>query len=422
MRRFYNQRLRGTEKACLFGLIAFPVLIGSGCRTPNAVSPPSSPPSTTPGNALPSQSAAETRARLAAQAELAPEDPNAALRLALFDRDHDAVSQAEQELKAIHAHFPTSAEASYQLGSLYLNLGHPEEAAAPLLAAAAREQGRAEIQVMAALTCFRLDRSAEAERYARAALKVDSNNAAAYLLLARVYSSHGTAAQSQAAIQEYLKRASAPAPGYYLLARMYYRQADAANAERALQRALQSDPENGDYWALLGHIYGDLNNGARLAEAITAYKKALALKPHDSEVHASLGRALMRGQHWEEAAGELRLAMQSAPDPGPLLYSLGHSLLRAGHSDEGRSALNQYQSYQEYIRSSARLKGAIKANPQDRESRYALVRLCLRYRQYGAARATLNAAAPLCSTETAWQKLNNEVETALSKQDAREPR
>lgn len=414
MERYLSLLLKNARKACVPGLIAFPLLVVPGCRTHNAVSPPSSPQATVKAGGASSQNAEEMRARLAVAVELAPDNPDAALRLALFDRDHGALPQAEQELKAARSRFPQSAEASFQLGTLYLNIGHTEEAAALLREAADRMRGHADMQVMAALACFRLNLYGEAERYAQAALKADPNSASAYLLLARVYSSHGTAAQSQAAVQEYLKRSSDPAPGYYLLARMYYRQADAANAERALQRALQPHPDEGDYWALLGHIYGDLNNGARLTEAVTCYKKALALKPHDSEVHAALGRSLMRTQQWEQAAGELRIAMQNAPDSGPLLYSLGHCLLRAGHSEEGRKALNQYQAYQEYIRSSARLKGAIKANPEDRESRYALVRLCLRYRQVAAAKAALNAAARLSSRETTWQKLNKEVEAALS--------
>lgn len=421
MQRFAYQRLQSAGKACLLGLVTFPLVAGSGCRTHPAVSPSSAPSTPIQGGDASARSATETRARLAVEAELAPENPDAALRLALFDRDHGALSQAEQELQAVQKRFPDSAEASYQLGTLYLNLGRTEEAAAPLLAAAGRERGRADMQVMAALACFRLNRYGEAERYAQAALKADPNSATAYLLLARVYSNHGTAAQSLAAIQEYLKRASDAAPGYYLLARMYYRQGDAANAERSVQRALHSHSDEGDYWALLGHIYGDLNNGARLTEAIACYEKARDLKPHDSEIHAALGRSLMRRQQWEQAVGELRIAMQNAPDPGPLLYSLGHSLLRAGHSEEGRSALKQYQAYQEYIRGSARLKGAIKAHPEDRESRYALVRLCLRYRQYAAAKAALEDSASLCGREAAWQRLNREVEARLSQPDPPDP-
>ncbi|MCW3094768.1 MAG: hypothetical protein JWL77_386 [Chthonomonadaceae bacterium] len=418
MQRPSYLRFKGVEKACLLAFIAFPLLTGVGCRTQSVVSPSAAPPAAIHRGDASSESVAETRARLAVEAELAPENPDPALRLALFDRDHDAIPQAEQELKAAWKRFPNSAEAPYQLGSLYLNTGRIEDAAASLLDAAERARGRADIQVMAGLACFRLNRYDEAERYAQAALKADPNSATAYLLLARVYSNHGTAAQSQAAIHAYLKRASDAAPGYYLLARMYYRQSDAANAESALKSALESHPNEGDYWALLGHIYGDLNNGARLAEAVTCYQKALTLKPHDSEVHAALGRSLMRRQQWEQAAGELQTAMLNAPDPGPLLYSLGHSLLRAGHTEEGQSALKQYEAYQEYIRSSTRLKGAIKAKPQDCESRYALVRLCLRYRQHTAAKAALTDAARLCSNDPIWQKLNKQVEAALSQPEA----
>ncbi len=76
----------------------------------------------------------------------------------------------------------------------------------------------------------------------------------------------------------------------------------------------------------------------------------------------------------------------------------------------------QYQAYQEYVRSSARLKGAIRANPTDRESRYALVRLCISYRQFTAAKAVLDEPADRPGEkDAAWQKLNSEIEAALSK-------
>ena len=355
----------GAAKAGLLGFILFSLVTGSGCRTPPATS--SSPPASIhvepPGDGFASNSIQETRSRLATEAELAPEDSNAALRVALFDRDHNAIPQAERELKAARSRFPNSAEASFLLGTLYLNIGRTQEALAPLLSAANKAPGQADRQVMAGLACFRLDQYKEAERYVRRALKADSNDAAAYLLLARIYSNHGSAAQSQSAIKEYLKRSPDAAPGYYLQARMYYRQADAANAERSLLQALQSHQDEGDYWAMLGHIYGDLDNGVRLTEAIRCYKKAIDMKPHDSDLHASLGRSLMRLQQWDQAVGELQIAMRTAPDPGPLLYSLGHSLLHAGHTEEGHGALAQYQAYEEYIRGSARLKGAIKANP-----------------------------------------------------------
>ena len=412
-----SPRFRSDVKTLFAVALVLSLLISFAYRTARMASPPSPPRIPLKGSNFGSQSASEKRARLVAKAELSPDDPAPALILALFDREQGALPEAEQELRAVRKRFPNSVEAAYQLGALYLNAGRNEEAAEPLLDAAGRAQERAEIQVIAALACFRLNRYTEAERYARATLRVDPANSAAYLLLARVYSSHGTAAQSQAAIHAYLSRASDPAPGYYLLARMYYRQGDAANAESSVRRALQAHEGEADYWALLGRIYGDLNNGARLNEAIPCYQKALAIKPHDSEIHAALGRALMRSQQWEPAVQELRLAMQAAPDPGPLLYSLGHSLLRAGHAEEGQDILNQYQAYQEYHRLSTRLKGAIKADPNDHQSRYALVRLCLQYRQTAAATTALKEAAPVCGKDPAWQTLNNEVTAALSHSD-----
>ncbi len=113
----------------------------------------------------PPPSAAETRARLAAAVQAAPQDPRAYLRLALFDRDANNLPAAEQELRALWHKFPRFAEGPYQLGLLYLNLGQNDEALAPLQAAARLLPNQADPQVMAGLACFRLERYEEARRY-----------------------------------------------------------------------------------------------------------------------------------------------------------------------------------------------------------------------------------------------------------------
>src|SRR5262249_55710221 len=160
----------------------------------------------------------------------------------------------------------------------------------------------------------------------------------------------GTAQKAIAALNEYFKRSKDPAPGYYLMGRLYYRQSDASNAERYLLQATQAAPNNPDFWAMLGHVYVDLQNGKRLVEGLACYEKALALRPQDWETLAALGRAEMQQQKSESAIAHLKSALQYAPDPGPLLYSLGQALLRGGHEEEGRRTLAEYQDYLEYSR------------------------------------------------------------------------
>jgi tetratricopeptide (TPR) repeat protein len=377
----------------LFVLALFPGLLCSGCgarpAAPAVPAPHPRPVSAPP----PGLSAVEARAQLVGAIRIRPDDPQASLNLALFDRDAGDTPQAEQELTALWKRFPHFAAGPYHLGTLSLNLGRNEAALPPLRAAADLAKEDAEIQVMAGLACFRLGRYEEARQYAQRAIRIDPQSASPYLLLTRIYSNHGTAAQSQAALNAYLKRAKDPAPGYYLMGRFYYRQFDPADAERCLQRALAADPKNADYLAMLGHIYGDLKNGARLTEGIALYAQALAIRPDDWETQAALGRALMQRQQWEPAISHLQAATRLAPDPGPILYSLGQALLRGGHADEGRRMLVEYQAYRDYTSGAEKFKQQAAAHPQDRSRRIAWARFCLQYGQYAAAETVLSEIA-----------------------------
>jgi len=270
-----------------------------------------------------------------------------------MDQGAGDLQRAERDLKAIRTRFPRNATAPYLLGTLYLNLNRNAEAIEPLITAAHLNARNMDAQLMAGLACFRAGHYEQAISYTDRAIKIAPTASAPYLLQARIFANHGTVEQGVTALRNYLARAKNPAPGYYMLGRLYYRRRRRTEAENAIRRALQADPNNADYWAILGHIYCELEGGVNSQQGIDAYNKALELRPGDGETHAALGRALMNLRQWDEAVLHLRTALANSPDPAPVLYSLGTALMRSGHQDEGRRILAEYATAQKY-RSQAR--------------------------------------------------------------------
>ncbi|MCS6777134.1 MAG: tetratricopeptide repeat protein, partial [Chthonomonadaceae bacterium] len=113
----------------------------------------------------------------------------------------------------------------------------------------------------AALAHTRMGRNATAQVLAEKAVRRNPEEAAPYLLLARIYGNTAGGAKMKQAIDAYLARARHPAPGYYLLARYHYRRADFARARQAIETALREEPNNPDYLTLKGHIHCQLSSG-----------------------------------------------------------------------------------------------------------------------------------------------------------------
>lgn len=71
-----------------------------------------------------------------------------------------------------------------------------------------------------------------------------------------------------------------------------------ADAVDYAQQATQSNPSNADGWSLLGHAYMAFDEHA---EAISAYRKAISLRPNVPIYHYDLGIAYELNDEWHEA-------------------------------------------------------------------------------------------------------------------------
>lgn len=102
-------------------------------------------------------------------------------------------------------------------------------------------------------------------------------------------------------------------------------------ALRALEQFVREDATRADAWSVIGFLHASRGS---VSEAIPAFDKALALRPHDAALCFNAAFALQRaGQH--ERAMEL---MQRAIDVDPKLdrawYGMGLSLAHLGRNEE----------------------------------------------------------------------------------------
>lgn len=104
-------------------------------------------------------------------------------------------------------------------------------------------------------------------------------------------------------------------------------------ARRAMAERAEDDDLTADDWydsAL------DLE-AVSVDEAMTAYRRALALDASHSDAHLNLGRLLHEGQRLDEAEGHYRAAVAADPNSARALYNLGVVLEDRGTHDEARA-------------------------------------------------------------------------------------
>lgn len=392
------------------GVLAFGTLLWLiGCNRQAAVS--NTPAASTPPAAL---SATEARVILNDAASSPGAAPESGLELALFDIKLNEVPRAESELVQLCSRFPRFARGFYHLGMLELRTGRTDEGLGHLKTAAAIAKDDAEIQTAAAIACLKGEHASEAKAYADAAIKLDPTLPDAYLVMGRVYSTHGTALQGIEYIRKFLELSPNPAQGFYLMGLLYSRQGNKEESEKWMQQAVNAAPDNPECVLALGRVYFDLFRSTRTNEAIACFQKAIQINPKYWLAHSVYGRALISMNKLPEGIAELEEARKLSPQPGPLYYDIGQAQIRLGKREEGRKSLELYSAYREYTSGAEKKLAAINASPKDRRKRYDLARFCMSHGQYRGAIATLKQAEHELGPDSTLAQLLSQAEAAQS--------
>jgi cytochrome c-type biogenesis protein CcmH/NrfG len=144
-------------------------------------------------------------------------------------------------------------------------------------------------------------------------------------------------------------------------ARAYYDARRFDDAVRLLQQANKLQPDNVEPLAALGDVNADAGN-ARAAEKW--YDAALALKPDDADVRASLARLFLVADQpdYDRAVTELRRALQSDPRNESALQFLAFALAQKGDAAGARDALSRLEKVNPDSAAIPRLREALNAN------------------------------------------------------------
>ncbi|SEA46073.1 M48 family metalloprotease [Rubrimonas cliftonensis] len=113
-----------------------------------------------------------------------------------------------------------------------------------------------------------------------------------------------------------------------------HRMADVDAALATLGRLLDRRPDDPFYWELRGQV---LLESGRAPEAVTAYRRAVALAPAEPLIAGALGRSLLATGAEDEALVLLKRAVRDDPGEPGLLRDLARAYAHAG--DDGMAAL-----------------------------------------------------------------------------------
>jgi len=131
---------------------------------------------------------------------------------------------------------------------------------------------------------------------------------------------------------------------YYQRAMSLKQQVYLDAAAASLRRAISWQPRNALYHRELGRVYMAMSSWRRdrkrwIEQGIFAYRRALALNPHDSETAFDLGWAYIAAGRVGDAGGAFRSGLQVDPHNPALLISLGAAYQAQGKLQEARKFL-----------------------------------------------------------------------------------
>jgi tetratricopeptide (TPR) repeat protein len=205
--------------------------------------------------------------------------------------------------------------------------------------------------------------------------------------LARAYRAFGRPRDATALWKRVARMDAALAPDAFReLAGIAEALGDFDDAERHYAEAIRLRPQDGSFHRLLGTLLLlRRSQGDRLARAIDALERSVALEPEESAAFLSLGRAYEAAGRDAEALLALRHAIDLAPGAGPPYLHLGRLARRMGRGEESREMLAMYRLYHVAQRETESLKAKVAARPRDPLVRLEIAEYYARARDYSRA-------------------------------------
>jgi tetratricopeptide (TPR) repeat protein len=159
-------------------------------------------------------------------------------------------------------------------------------------------------------------------------------------------------------------------------ARTFWQQQRYVEAEIVLKRRLDLNAENSELWAL----YGDVSDAQKKPDqAISAYQKAVSLKPDSITLLYALGSLFWKSIRYDEAEKIFSDILQRQPNEPRASFNLGDIYLTKG----------------EFAKAVLLLEVSAKAFPTEFDTRFALGRAYLAANNFASAVAEFESAIKL---------------------------
>ena len=261
------------------------------------------------------------------------------------------------QFKNAVAKSPEDAEARLQLGTLYLETGDVVSADKELRKAASL--GMAPARTLPLLGQAMLAQGQAKELLAEIKPELAAKSAPLTALRGEALLASGDAEGAKAAFDAALAINGASGEAMIGLARVALQKNDTATAQRYAADAIAKDGKNPEVWMFKG---GLLRGLGKPDEALAAYDKVLALRPHDRNANLEKAYIRINQKKYAEARTEMEAARKAAPNS--LLVTYAQALLdySEGKNKEARESLQRILKSAPNHMPSVLLSGAVDLN------------------------------------------------------------
>ena len=238
----------------------------------------------------------------------APDDPDLMLRVGSAEVVSGQANQAEEILRKVVSKRPNSAEVNHYLGRALLLKG---------------------------------TNLAEALRYLKRAVDIDTNRAEYHLYVGWAANEAGQPAVAQDELAKALELDKGLADAYWQMGVMQRKQGAVVDAVRNLQKAIELRPSRFETYATLAECFEDEN---RTGDAIASWRKAIAADGSRPEWHYRLGKLMGRA-----GESELRqaVALSESGETRPGWLAQAYFELAESERSSGRrpDAIHHYKRF-----------------------------------------------------------------------------
>ena len=190
----------------------------------------------------------------------------------------------------------------------------PEEAITAYREAAALEPKNPEAHLGAGQLLEKDGKFADAEREYKAAQTLDPASLDAVIGLANIYMRGRRFPEAEAELRKVLAAHPGQAAAHIQLGRVLAAEGKNDDAVTELEAGAKQDPKSDSLERELADLYATTGKNEQ-AEA--TYRKLIASRPNDPDLHERLGQSLLRDKKFGDAQQEFLTAVKLKPDLGP---------------------------------------------------------------------------------------------------------